>query len=85
LNKSTEGVVLLLQAGCKIEQENERGTPLHAAIVTGQVLVVTALLDKKADPQRADKQWGMKAVHTAAFVGKPEIIQLLIARKGTIS
>jgi hypothetical protein len=46
------------------------------------VPLVTALLDKKADPQQADKQWGMKAVHSAAFFGKPEIIQLLIARQG---
>jgi hypothetical protein len=82
LNKSTEGAVLLLQAGAKLDSENERGSPLHAAIITGQVPLVTALLDKKADPQHADKQWGMKAVHSAAFFGKPEIVQLLIARNG---
>lgn len=90
----------LLQAGAKLNQENERGTPLHAAIVTGQVSsssvlfcseivhapsqvpVVTALLDKNADPQLPDKQWGMKALHAAAFFGKPELCQLLVLRKG---
>ncbi len=81
LNKSVEMVFALLQAGAKVESSSERGAPLYAAVMTGLVPLVTSLLDKKADPQEADPQWGMKAIHTAAYFGKPEIIRLLLARR----
>jgi ankyrin repeat protein len=81
LNKSVEGAVALLQAGALVDKQNERGSPLHVAVMTGIVPLVTALLDKKADAHAADPQWGMRAIHTAAFFGKPEVIRLLIARR----
>ena len=81
LNKNVEAAVVLLHAGARLDTEGERGTPLHAAIMTGVVPLVTALLDNGADPKKPDPQWGMLPIHTAAFFGKPLVIRVLVGRK----
>jgi ankyrin repeat protein/Ca2+-binding EF-hand superfamily protein len=81
LNKSVEGAVILLSAGASVKGQKDRDSPLHAAILTGVVPLVTALLDRNADAKHPDPKWGMQAIHAAAFFGKPLVIRVLVGRK----
>ena len=74
-------VINLLRSGMVdvncIGQQANRSTPLWKAAWKGHKNVVQILIDKGADPNRAD-QWGQTPVSMAAGVGHTDVVQLLL-------
>jgi ankyrin repeat protein len=53
---------------------------LHRAAEQGDVAVLALLLDCGFDPNRGDAEIGKTALHSAAMAGRPDAVQLLLAR-----
>lgn len=79
----------LLAAGADSEPAGVWESPLRAAVSSGSVEIITALLDAGADPCRATstEQWGVKGVtplHTAALHGSEPTLRLMIDAAGDL-
>ena len=85
-NENVEVVQALIDAGARVDARNKslkyaRRTALHLVLEHNgnNVEVVKALLKAGADPNVRDK-YGYTPLHVAAWsVGKPEVIQILLA------
>lgn len=62
---------------------SDGSTLLLAAIASGQLASVEALLQGGADPNRPGPR-GDTAVHAAAFSGKPELLRLVLEHGGDV-
>jgi len=71
----------LLDAGPDLSRRDPRSglAPLSAAALAGDTALVTTLLDAGA-PLDARDQDGSTALHAAAFMGLPAVVELLLAR-----
>lgn len=67
----------LINNGSDINQKSSMGTPLMAAVVKGNIEIVNALLDKKADVNSIDSN-GTSALLYATIFKNYEIVRILI-------
>ncbi|MCJ1346302.1 hypothetical protein MMC31_004517, partial [Peltigera leucophlebia] len=73
---------MLLEKGANIEATNKKGrTPLHSAVIHGQVEIVQILLAKGANPEAAE---GVPLYVAASMVHAPIVEMLLGAEKEVI-
>lgn len=57
--------------------------PVHWAALSGNIEVVTLLLDNGAEVDAVDAQ-GLTALHWAAWQGQPEVARLLVGRGASV-
>ena len=80
-NKQTEVAKLLLTKGSKVNSRNGRptGTPLHYAVINGDIEIVEMLLNRSANINAAN-QYGITPLYNAVRSKKMEIIELLLKK-----
>ena len=72
------GMKLLLEGGASVNQQNRvKGTPLHEAVVKGDVLCVKMLLEHKASTS-IETEGGHTALQGAAARGFAQIVEMLL-------
>jgi ankyrin repeat protein len=55
------------------------------AILSGEILVVKDMIEKGADVNARDDQYGITPLHTAAYYGRTEIVKLLLKKNVNIN
>lgn len=76
----TEILTLLVARGADPEARDAKGrTPLILSTIAGHAGAVEALLDSSTDPDASEPYQGTTALHNAAFNGRLEVIELLLA------
>ena len=73
-----ECVEVLLQMGANPNAGPNNWSPLHEAALMGDVPSLQALLRRKADPNRQEKQNRGAPLHVACFQGQLEVCRILI-------
>jgi ankyrin repeat protein len=79
-----ESMRLLLDRGAALHPLSPSGTPLAWAVQSRQREAVKFLLQRGAKPDVAPPQSGMTALHWAATLGHPDIVQLLLESGATV-
>ncbi len=77
-------LTLGLLAGSSGLQAASEGN-LFQAIMSGEISYVKELMDKGANVNQRDDQFGITPLHTAAFHGRTEIVRLLLRSKADIN
>lgn len=78
--EDVDQVLSLLQQGAQVNETNEEAAqPLHIACTTLSTTIVDILLDAGADIFARDN-WGMTPLAFAAWLGREEIVRLLLER-----
>ncbi|XP_027851111.1 ankyrin-1-like [Aphis gossypii] len=76
---STELLRKLIEIGCDQNGVTREGnTPLHHAVISGNVDSVQIFVEMKADIHKTDEN-GLTALHYAAYQGHWEIVKILLA------
>ena len=70
----------LVANGADVNEQGDEGTPLHAAVLQGDISIAAFLLDKGADIEAPKAPAGYKPLHIAASYGKPEMVAFLLQR-----
>jgi len=70
----------LVANGADVNEQGDEGTPLHAAVLQGDISIAAFLLDKGADIEAPKAPAGYKPLHIAASYGKPEMVAFLLER-----
>ncbi|GBN29040.1 Ankyrin-3 [Araneus ventricosus] len=83
-NNSQEIVKCLLKREAHTSKTMFRLPPLHYAIFKGSIEVAKILLENEANVDRIKAQGGSTALHTAAEIGEPGIMRLLIGKKASV-
>uniref|UniRef100_A0A7S2V7L6 Uncharacterized protein n=1 Tax=Entomoneis paludosa TaxID=265537 RepID=A0A7S2V7L6_9STRA len=76
-----EKVKELLESGVDVEtrtEDNQGQTPLHWAIMAGQLEVVQYLVEQKGANVEAQTNYGATPLHWASLYGKLEVVQYLV-------
>lgn len=76
-HRNNEVAKFLIDNGSDINQKSNMGTPLMAAVVKGNVEIVSELLNKKVDINSIDKN-GTSALLYATMFKNYDIVKLLI-------
>ncbi|XP_020283086.1 ankyrin-1-like [Pseudomyrmex gracilis] len=78
-NRHTEIIKLLLTNGCKVNSDIDKSynTPLHFAVINGDIEIVKMLLDRRANVY-ATTRYGTTSLHYALEHKKVEIVELLL-------
>lgn len=84
--KGTENAVrLLLDAGAKVDEPSNDGTPLMVAAHRGGLPVLELLLSKGADPNKARDSQGNTALMHAAHLGNSAMVSLLLGANADVN
>lgn len=68
----------LIEIGCDHNGVTREGmTPLHHAVISGNIDIVQILVEMKADVDRIDEN-GLTALHYAAYLGLWEVVKILL-------
>lgn len=70
----------LVANGADVNEQGDEGTPLHAAVLQGDISMAAFLLDKGADIEAVKPPAGYKPLHIAASYDKPEMVAFLLQR-----
>ena len=85
-DKGTENAVrLLLDAGAKVDEPSNDGTPLMVAARHGGLPVFELLLSKGADPNKARDSQGNTALMHAARLGNLAMVSLLLGAAADVN
>ncbi|MFP3032501.1 MAG: ankyrin repeat domain-containing protein, partial [Wolbachia sp.] len=85
-NKHAAVSKLLLTSGSKVNSKNERpsNTPLHFAVLNGDIEIVKMILDKGANIN-AKNQYGRTPLHYALGNKKMEVTELLLKHRADVN
>ncbi|XP_020288060.1 ankyrin-1-like, partial [Pseudomyrmex gracilis] len=85
-NRHTEVIKLLLTSGCKVNNYTKKSynTPLHFAVINGDIEIVKMLLDRSANINIGN-QFGRTPLHNAMENKKIEIAELLLDYGATVN